>query len=82
MAILSDDGYAREQKKRLEEADQLYERYGKPLEAEHWGKFVAIAPDGRTLLGPDVRDLTRKAQEALGPGSFLFKVGPRIVGRI
>ena len=34
----------------FEQTDRLYERYGKPLEAEHWGKYAAIPPDGRTIL--------------------------------
>jgi len=35
------------------EADGLYERYGKPLEKEHHGKFVAISGDGRVIVDPD-----------------------------
>ena len=27
-----------------EQADRLYERYGKPLEREHQGEYVAIFP--------------------------------------
>ena len=57
------------------EADRLYERYGKPLEQEHWGEFVAISPDGRTLLGATLRQVMEQAQEAFGPGNFIFKVG-------
>lgn len=63
------------------EGDRLYEQYGKPLEAEHWGEFVAINADGRTMLSSDVRELTREACEAFGPGNFIFKVGPRVTGR-
>ena len=40
-----------EHRKRKALADQLYAQYGKPLEAEHAGKYVAIAPDGRLVLG-------------------------------
>lgn len=29
-----------------QQADALYERYGKPLEANHWGEYVVISPDG------------------------------------
>ena len=39
----------------VKQGDELYERYGKPLEAEHWGEFVAISPDGRTILGTHLR---------------------------
>ena len=56
---------------------RLYERYGKPLEAEHTGKFVAITSDGRTMLGTDKDTLFRDALEALGNDILVFKVEPR-----
>jgi hypothetical protein len=61
-------------------ADDLYERYGKPLETKHWGQYVAIAEDGRTVLGLEFEELVRKAKQELGPGNFVFKVGERAVG--
>jgi hypothetical protein len=61
-------------------SDRLYEQYGRPLEAEHWGEFVAIAQDGRTLLGSSLWDLTDQAIEELGPGFVMFKVGEKAVG--
>jgi hypothetical protein len=61
-------------------SDKLYEQYGRPLEAEHWGEFVAIAQDGRTLLGSSLWDLTDQAIEELGPGSCIFKVGEKAIG--
>lgn len=67
---------------RKSEGDRLYEQYGKPLEAEHWGEFVVISTEGRTLLAPDLLEAVRQASDAFGPGSFVFKVGPRAVGRI
>ncbi len=30
---------------RIEEDDRLYQRYGKPLEKEHTGEYVAIGPN-------------------------------------
>jgi len=65
----------------LTQADQLYEQYAKPLESEHQGEFVAIAKDGRTILGGSAREVGRKAREAFGPGNFVCKIGPRVVGR-
>lgn len=67
--------------KRRKLADELYEKYGKPLEAEHQGEYVAITPDGRTILATTVREAAQKAVEALGPGSYLFKVGEKAVWR-
>ena len=65
--------------KTLDEEDALYERYGKPLEAEHWGKFIAIAPDGRTLLGADMHATHREGRKAFGEGVFLFHVGEKYI---
>ena len=42
----------------MEQANRLYEQYGKPLEQEHWGEFVAIFLDGRTLVGVDLVDVS------------------------
>ena len=63
------------------QADALYERYGKPLEQEHRGEYIAISPDGRTLLGSSVIDVLRNAKATFGPGNFVFKVGPKAVGK-
>jgi hypothetical protein len=65
----------------LAQSTQLYEQFGKPLEAEHHGQYVAISSDGRTLLGKSASEVGRRAREAFGPGNFVFKLGPRVVGR-
>jgi hypothetical protein len=62
-------------------ADRLYVQFGRPLEASHWGEYLAIAPDGRTLLAPTLLEALDQAAEAFGPGNYIFKVGPRAVGR-
>lgn len=63
------------------EADTLYEQFGKPLEADHWGDYVAISNDGRTILATTVLGVMEQARTEFGPGSFVFKVGQRTVGR-
>ena len=65
----------------LEQADRLYEQFGRPLEQEHWGEYMAIFPDGRFLLGRSRLEVLDQALAQFGPGSFLFKVGEKIVGR-
>jgi hypothetical protein len=60
-------------------SDTLYEQYGRPLEAQHRGEYVAIAPDGRTVLAPTVLDVVEKAANALGTGVFVFKIGDKVV---
>lgn len=73
-----------EEGRQLTIGDRLYDQYAKPLEAEHWGEFIAIHPeDGRTLMDADDRELSRKIVETFGRGSgcYVFKIGPRVVGR-
>jgi hypothetical protein len=65
---------------RVRLAFDLYERFGKPLESAHADEFVAITPDGRTLLGTDLVETITRASATFGPGSFVFKVGERAVG--
>jgi hypothetical protein len=81
MTTRTDEEYRQAQRQLLEESDRLYERYGKPLEAEHSGKLVAITREGKTLLGTDERDLIREATARFGRGSFIFSVGPRYVSK-
>ncbi len=66
----------------MELGDDLYERYGTPLEPEHWGEFVAISPKGETLLGTDMDEVFLRALDETGRGFFLFKVGEKAVGRV
>jgi hypothetical protein len=64
-----------------QQSDQLYAQYVKPLERDHRGEFAAVAKDGRILLGDDLLTLTDQAVEALGPGSFTFKIGEKAIGK-
>jgi hypothetical protein len=57
------------------QAERLYEQYGKPLEAAHRGEYVAIFPDGRTVLGSSVHEVMDRALDTVGPGGFIFNVG-------
>ena len=65
----------------LAQSNSLYEQVGRVPEADHAGEFVAIAPDGRTLLGRSAGEAGRKAKAAIGPGDSVFKPGPRVVGK-
>jgi hypothetical protein len=71
-----------ENDERLVEMIKLYEQYGRPFEAEHRGEYIAISRDGRTLLGTTLYETAERSVEVFGPGSFLFKVGERPVGKI
>jgi hypothetical protein len=65
----------------LAQSDALYERYGKPLEKTHRGKFIAISMAGKTLIADTLIDLMQQAKTTLGPGNFIFKIGERAVGQ-
>ena len=68
--------------RREHEDRHLYEQYGKPLEKDHTGEFVAIGPDGRTILGTDDIAVFNQAIDLLGSGNFaLCRVGHRAFGR-
>ena len=64
------------------QSDAIYERFGRPLEAAHWGEFVAIMPDGRHVIGVDSHAVALEAFEKFGRGAFLYKVGPVAIGRM
>jgi hypothetical protein len=66
----------------LREMDEIYEKYGKPFEAEHWGEYIAITRDGRTVLAPTDLEAAKLAKETLGLGVFLFKVGEKVVYKL
>ncbi len=63
------------------QADELYETCCKPSEAEHWGEFAAVAPDGRLVLGSTLDDAQARGRAVFGKGNFLFQIGPRAAAR-
>lgn len=64
------------------ERQRLYEKFGKPLEPEHDGKFLAIGFEGQTILGNDDGEVLRKAIADLGSGNFvLTRVGRLTFGK-
>lgn len=68
--------------KKLEQlSDKLYKKYGKPLEKEHWGKFLAVSQKGNTILGNNLLEVAQRAVKTLGHGNFIFKVGDIAVGK-
>lgn len=67
------------QEKLHRQPDSLYERYARPLEAEHWGEYVVISPAGEMVLGSTLIEAAQAAATSLGPGNFAFRVGQRSV---
>jgi len=61
---------------------ELYEKYGRPLENEHKGKFIAISEEGKVIVDPNDVRAAQKAIEEFGPDRFAFyKVGFRATGK-
>ena len=59
--------------KRAAEDDRLYERYGRLLEADHAGEFVAINQDGKLISGTDELVVATYALEQFGAGTFALR---------
>ncbi|MSQ15792.1 MAG: hypothetical protein EXR50_08020 [Dehalococcoidia bacterium] len=67
---------------RAKEDEQFYERFGKPLEKEHTGEYVAITSDGRTIIGTDDVPVLKQAIDTFGSGNFaLTRVGRSTFGQ-
>lgn len=61
--------------------EHLYDLYAKPLEAEYIGKFIAVSREGKTVIGDTMLEVAKRAAEELGHGNFVFRLGPRSVGK-
>lgn len=59
--------------------DNLYKKYGQPLEDQHWGEYIAISEAGKIVLGNDLIKVMKKSLAEFGPGSHVFKVGEKAV---
>lgn len=59
--------------KRTEEDERLYDRYGKPLERDHKGEYVAIGPEGGVVLGNEDVPVIQEAILRFGSGNFAFR---------
>jgi hypothetical protein len=59
---------------------KLYAKYGKPLEKDHQGEFIAINPDGQVIPGKSLTEVMIKAVEKFGRENFaLARVGHEAV---
>ena len=71
-----------ELKKRVMEDDALYQQYGKKLEQEHKGEFVAINRDGAVIISKSDIEVLQKALEQFGSGNFTFRrIGYKAIGK-
>lgn len=67
------------QKQLNKTGDDLYKKYGKPLEDKHWGEYIAISKAGKTVLGNDLIKVMKKSLADFGPGNYVFRVGEKAV---
>lgn len=58
---------------RARKDEALYERYGKPLEPEHTGRFVAIGDTGEVILGDDEFALSKESLNRFGSGKYTVR---------
>ena len=62
--------------RKLKEQRRLYEKYGKSLEKEHKGEFVAISLEGEIILDRRLGELLKQAIDTFGNDNFtLARVG-------
>ena len=50
--------------------DFLFEKYGKPFLETHYGKWIAISPEGNVIIRDSASEVGGAAREAFGPGNF------------
>lgn len=63
--------------------DTLYERYGKPLEREHHGKYIAISREGQVIIDADDMVVVSQAIQRFGSGNFMFhRIGYSYVWKV
>jgi hypothetical protein len=58
---------------RTEQDNLLYEKYGKPLENERAGEFVAISDGGQIIFGDSDLFVMKRANREFGPGRYALR---------
>ena len=72
-----------EQAPRLQDADRLYERYVRPLEPEHRGKYATVTLAGETVVAQTLLEAIQEADDRFGQNpTVTFKIGAKVVGKI
>ncbi len=67
-----------------EQREYLYLKYGKRLEKDHKGEYIAIAsaPEGEVIVARDEGEVLKKALIDFGSGEFVFtRVGYPTLGK-
>ena len=67
----------------VQDTDELYDRYGKPLEQDHHGEYVAIDRDGQVIVDKDDLVVMDRAIDEFGSGNFSFyRIGYSYVDKL
>jgi hypothetical protein len=53
--------------------EHLYERYGKRYLESHYGKWIAISPEGQVIIRDTASETGVAAVEAFGSGNFAIR---------
>ena len=82
MAVKSKNSQGSAQRALAQEADELYVKFAKPLEAEHKGEFVAVSKQGQVVRATTLQQVLDLSLREFGKGSFVFRLGAnRAVGK-
>lgn len=72
-----------EQAPSSQDADRLYERYVRPLESEHRGKYATVTLAGETIVSQTLLAAFQQADSRFGQDATVtFKIGTKVVGKI
>ena len=62
--------------RRAQEKRPLYAKYGKALEGTHKGEYLAIGPEGQTIVGKRAGEVLQEAVATFGSRNFaLLRIG-------
>ena len=66
-----------------QDADRLYERYVRPLESEHRGKYATVTLTGDMFVAQTLLDAIQEADDRFGQDlTVTFKIGAKVIGKI
>lgn len=67
----------------IHDANKTYEKYVKPLEQKHKGKFAGVSYTGKVIIAPTLYQAMLSSTNTFGrANSFVFKIGDKVVGKL
>jgi hypothetical protein len=72
-----------EQAPSLQDSNRLYERYVRPLEPEHRGRYATVTLTGDVIVAQTLLEALQEAEDRFGQEpTVTFKIGAKVVGKI